>query len=937
MKAFVHIIVLVFALTMFLFLTGFSQDKDIRQLNKTAIKYFFDEEYDKALPIFLQLDSLKPDDFEINYKIGACYLNRKYENNKAIPYLEKAIKIKGESLIPQQVFKDLGMLYHLNYQFNKAIHSYMEFLKICDKDDEDIDYVKRMVEVCKNAKILISDTLDLSIENIGSPINTEHYEFCPLISADKSIMFFTRNIKKQNADIDSVQQIMVSYKEYGEWKTPDEIKFNFPDTINISLAGISPDGEQLFILLDGNIYTCQLEEGVDLKKFSEPGISQFLVERLSFTADGRELYFSSNKPGGYGGKDIYKIVKDESESWGEPVNLGPDINSIYDEDFPFIHPDKKTLYFSSEGHNTIGGYDIFKTTLNDSAQWSEPENIGFPINTTKDDIYFVLSADGKKGYFSSSRDNNYSIPDIFEASFDNNIPLTMVKGTILAGKNLKPVNAKIKVIDNETNERVKYIYNPNPQTGKYLMIFPPGKNYSMIIDAQGYLPNMVNIYIPDQTSFFELFQEIHLKPVKLLGEVVGEKITIKNTFYDIYKTIDTLVSEDKDYGNVLKLITDLVQTTDSLSFEEFDSMWEQQINVTSDEDTIIENKYFDNLLNLIEDAIETTDSVALSVLAEKTIYDEKGSQTYFYAEAGKLDNMNMTIVGQDTIYTIPPIDMSTILAEKEQIDTKDTKKSERKIILTYQVFFDSENAIIEEKYFDDMKQISYLLINNSELGIEINSYADSKQDAEQNMILSGQRAKSVLDVFINNEIDTNKIILIPYINYMQEDIEEINNRVDIKIFEVTHYTDTMVKTFISHLTDEDNLTYLEFTTIENLDIDEVEIGEEIKLNYILFETGKATLTPVSYPELDLVVQFLSKNKNVKIEIAGHTDNIGSDKDNLNLSQARAQTVADYFILQGINKKRMIVKGYGKTKPIASNDTEEGRQHNRRVMFTILKK
>ncbi len=822
MKTFFCKTALIFTVAIALLVSGFSQDiADTKKLLKTATKYFINEEFNKALELFLQLDSLTPDDYEINYKIGACYLNSKFENTKAIPYLEKSIKIKGESIIPPVVFKDLGMLYHLGYKFSKAIHSYKIFLKLSEKDAQDISYAKRMIEVCENAKILVSDTLDVRIENIGYPINTGHSEYCPLITADKSIMYFTRNIhKKQDTDIDSVQQIMVSYNELGKWTHPEEIKFDYPDKDEkILLAGISADGGQLFLHIISNIFTCQVIERKcsDLKNLSKMFFlfdSELIEEKLSITPDGRELYLSSNRPGGYGGKDIYRIVKDETDNWSEPVNLGPTVNTIYDEDSPFIHPDKKTLYFSSNGHNTMGGYDIFKTTFSDNI-WGQPENIGFPINTTKDDVYFVLSADGRNGYFSSSRNNNFNKPDIFKISFDDNIPLTMLKGTILAGNPLKPVRAKIRVIDKETNTRVKYIYNPNPD-GKYLMIFPPAKNYDMIIEAKDYLPQLVNIHIPDQTYFYELFQEIHLKPVSTLDTVViGEEITVRNTFYDVYKTLTvdtshTTAAEDttytKDYSELLELVDNLVNVSDSLNFNEIDKAADIVIEKTTDEEEIVTSKDYDLLLDIIDKAIETTDSVALDIIDEQTVYDKKSSKTYFYAKEKEENNLQQVIVGEDTVYTVPGIDVDSLaeeilvvstdtsyiiktVTEQEEIDFKNTNTKDRKTILTLQVHFETNESTVEDKYFSDIEEITDLLINNYDLGVEIYGYADTEGDTKHNLILSQQRANSILDLFLNNGMNTKKAVLKGFgemktFTEKTDEEKSENRRVDINIFEL---------------------------------------------------------------------------------------------------------------------------------------------------------
>jgi len=461
----------------------------------------------------------------------------------------------------------------------------------------------------------LSDSLSVQIANIGNPINTFYSEYSPFITADGKTLYFNKitytnkNYLNEGIREDSIQSIMVSAYINKNWTEPEKIeienKFNNP---TITLEGITPDGQLLFINIkeenSSNLYSCIINGKTCNQLIKLDHInSDYWEGRISQTPDGSELYFASNRPGGYGGKDIYKLIKKSNGEWADDaINLGPSINTFYDENSPFIHPDKKTLFFSSEGHMAIGGFDIFKSVYENN-MWSFSENIGYPINTTKDELFFVLSADGKSGYFSSSVNNKYENHDIYQVTLKNSIPLTLVKGTILAGNPPIPSSASIKVIDKETNQRVNYIYNPNPNTGKYLMIFPPGKNYDMVVDAPGYLPHLINIYIPDQTYFYELYQEIILKQVDNLGKNLGEKIVVNNTFYDIYKSYDA----DSDAGNT-NSITETQNTIDSVK------------------------KDYNQLLQLIEDIINTTDSVGIEILDEEIDLNIKAEEPGKYRD-----------------------------------------------------------------------------------------------------------------------------------------------------------------------------------------------------------------------------------------------------------------------------------------------------------------
>ena len=821
-KLFLILISIVFLLS--IKVQTFAQNSDINthKLLKTATKFFNNEDYSKALQIFLRLDTLIPNDNVIKYKIGACYLNSKYHKVNAIPYLETVSKDKKIEE-PKIVYKDLGTLYHLDYQFDRAITNFNKYLSLANKNDKFVIYAKHMIKVCEDAKKITSQKFNADVENVGYPISTKNSEFNPLISADESIMFFTRVItNKNNSSINTknsvqIKHFLYSHNNDGVWSEPKEFTIPYSDKkSNISLAGLSADGTELFINIGNDkrqdIYTCKFTNGIctDLKKLNKNINSKFYEGRVSISPNGQKLYFSSDRPGGYGGRDIYTSTKKSNGEWGKAVNLGHTINTIYDEDSPFIHPDGKTLYFSSKGHNTIGGYDVFKSIFKNN-RWSKPKNIGFP-NTTKDDIYFVLTADGQSGYYSSTQNNMFINTHIYKINLKGSIPLTLVKGTILAGDPLKPIGADIKVIDKKTNTKIKYVYNPNPKTGKYLLIFPPDKNYDMIIEAKNYLPKKINIYIPNQTYFYELFQEIHLKPITTLGKTIGETVSVNNTFYDIYKTpfADSIIKSDttstKDYGQLLKLVEDIINTTDSIGIERLDTHANKQ---KKDSSEIKQN--YDRLFSLIDKAIETTDTVSLQILDENTLYNEKSSKSYFYAVDKNKNNLQPFVVDGDTIYTTPTIYTKTnkkrtvsknnIISNYKKpehkkyqektnpLNLRTSKESDRKIILKYSIYFKENSFVLSKKYISKLKQISQLLINNSSLGIEIYGYADTKGENNYNLNLSIKRANSVLKFFVDKNIDTRRSIVKGFgesksFNDKTEVEKSKNRRVDIKVFNV---------------------------------------------------------------------------------------------------------------------------------------------------------
>lgn len=787
----------------------FSQsNKYIKKLHAESTIFFNNEDFQHALPILLELDSLEPENFETKYYIGVCYLNSPTKD-KALSYLDFAIK-KNESSIPADVFKDMGEIYLKKNKFSEASSYFSKYQKIASHYDQSLSNIYSLLENTKNAKKLFKDSLDVKIEKLDNSINSVlRSETYPIISADDSHLFYVSTIKYKNSISDSLIVIMYSAKEAGLWKTPHEIEFEDKE-IHYDLAGISSDGQIIYLKQNNNLYSGKLSgyKCINIKELKGLN-SEYWEYFISSTPDGNEMYFSSNNLGGFGGKDLYKVIKNEDESWSEPMNLGNKINTVLDEDFPFIHPDKKTLYFVSKGHNTMGGFDIYKSISLGKNIWSKPKNIGYPINTTSDDFSFSIIANGNSAYISRPQaDNNY-LSDIYKVAFNNNVPLTLVKGTILSGTPLKPIAAKLKVIDKELNTVVKYVYNPNPKTGKFLLIFPPGKNYDLIIEAEGFLPQLVNIYIPNQTYFYELYQEINLKSIKTLGKVVGEQITVKNTFYDVNAFTDSIRNLNdtvtKSYSVLLQIIEDIINSTDSLQSNEISFLSNNLYNVSENSKKTV-SKDYSHLLNLINKAIATTDSTTLSVLDKNTVYTDKTSQSFFYAE-NKINKLVPYVINSDTIYTVQPINtqkdkdvesISSILNEIKdsipenkifnEIDLNALSDDSKKIVFSYSLPFNNNSIEINEKYDYDLLEISQLVSNNKGLYLDIINYSENGNQLQNQGSIVAKRSNEVMSKVLSNGLPYNSLNSKELINVSKV------NKIELIVYEVI---DSAKKAFVA--------------------------------------------------------------------------------------------------------------------------------------------
>ncbi len=404
------------------------------------------------------------------------------------------------------------------------------------------------------------DSCKITINSIGDAINTPYDEFAPIISADGLMMIFTSNQPATKSDIEKRKQgfenMYVSY--YNEttkkWTAAAILKktINQPKRNN-SATALSNDGQQMFLYRgdpDGDIYESVLkgEEWSAPVKLPEPINSDNYESSASISPDGQTLYFVSNRKGGQGGLDIWSCHKDNKGNWGKAENLGTDINSPKNEESVFIHPDGKTLYFSSQGHTTIGGYDIFKSGF-EKGKWSTPVNLGEPINTPNDNLFFVLAADGKTGYYTSSSNGDIDKKDIYEIKFKyfkkkkNEPRLILFKGVVVDNVSDEPIVATVKITDNDKNEIITTVKS-NSVTGKFLVSLPAGKNYGIAVKRKGYLFYSENFNIPDTAGYKVIDKRIPLQKLE-----VGSKIILKNVFYDYGKA--TLRKESLSELNML--------------------------------------------------------------------------------------------------------------------------------------------------------------------------------------------------------------------------------------------------------------------------------------------------------------------------------------------------------------------------------------------------
>lgn len=527
--------------------------------------------YREALSPLFKANKFNSNNSQLNYRIGRCYLMSSVFKEEAIPHLEKALKLNNN--VASDIHYHLGIAYHLSMEFDKAIKEFtIHKASLSGKENaSELENTSKKIEECKMAKKMIAKPIRVFIDNFGQPVNTKYPEYGAIISADESIMMFTsRTPSTTGGEIDPLlneyyEDIYVAKKVDGKWTTPENMGTPVNSDRHDATTAVAPDAQRMIIYREGDLYECKLNG----QRWSKPKSlnnninTKYHESSASYSSDGKTLYFVSNKPEGFGHHDIYVTQWNEKkDDWGEAKNLGPVINTKYKEEAVLIHPDGKTLYFSSQGHKTMGGYDIFKSTMNDDGTWNEPENIGYPINTVDDDVFFVINASGRRGYYSSFKADGHGEKDIYMITFlgpdkplqlsseDNLLAsiakplsekviekqvdasskrITILKGVVRDMKTLTPVGASLELIDIEENETLA-TFESNEKTGKYLVSLPSGKNYGLIVRKDGYLFHSENFNIPKTAAYQEVEKNIDLKRIE-----VGSVIVLKNIFYDYNK------------------------------------------------------------------------------------------------------------------------------------------------------------------------------------------------------------------------------------------------------------------------------------------------------------------------------------------------------------------------------------------------------------------
>jgi hypothetical protein len=552
---------------------------------------------DTTLKFFLRCYALDTTNANVAYIIGKLYLASAMHKAAALPYLMKAVtNIKkkyhaddaGEKHAPPMAYYYLGEAQHVNYQFDNAIENFNTFKKMLKSDggQRPKDIATR-IAWANNAKDLMANPVDCKVINIGETVNSVYDDYAPVMTADETQMYFaSKRPMVEDTAHDREGVWMTTAGANKVWGAPVDPGAPLNQVGgNAATVSLAPDGQSMidYISADvnnGMIYITKLNGTT----WAKPGLidsnkqgiidakgSRYFTPSACMSPDQKTIYFSSDRPGGQGKLDLYRSDIQPDGSWGTPQNLGANINTKDNEDCPFVSYDGSLLFFSSEGHNTMGGYDVFMCKADGQGGWGDPQNLGYPVNTPDDDKFFVLSADGRRGYYNTVRLGTMGERDIYEVTFKNPLPVQCVGVMVGYYKSPDgspiPTDTKVTCSDG-TNSTTVVV---NSATGKYLAILKPNVNYAVTIASASAGKTLANynIMVPADSAYCKLQRAFvssggapPVPPVTPPTPVVKSKFETSPYFVKYYGyNLDEVAESDPDFSTFLNNINSLSKDT----------------------------------------------------------------------------------------------------------------------------------------------------------------------------------------------------------------------------------------------------------------------------------------------------------------------------------------------------------------------------------------
>jgi outer membrane protein OmpA-like peptidoglycan-associated protein len=731
---------LILLILLALSVAAFSQRKpDRRFVNKfyDASAYIYEENYNAAVPLLEELNTIDPDNANVQYKLGLCYLKSRILQKKAEEKLEYASQYVDENFEPDNhrernappvAYFFLGQAYRVNMEFDKSIEAFKTYMGYLEGNDKMFifgeDEANRQIEITKRARRMVNVPVNVDMENMGPVLNSKYSDHSPVIDMHESRLVFTSKRPKPDEPFyNQDEDLFISHKEEGEWTTPERMEDYINTEENEASIGLSTEGDLLLFFRSeyqaGNIFTTKKKK--DSVGWARPDLltqeinTKHRETHACISPDNQSIYFTSDRDGGYGGLDIYVVRRLPNGEFGEPRLLGENVNTAYDEETPFIHPDGQTLFFSSKGHETMGGYDIFYSKMNEDYTFGPPVNLGFPINTTGDNVSYVMSMDGRRGYLSTYREDGYGDLDLYQINhkdvFITN--LAIYEGTVTDSEDKVPENVVIVARNKKTNT-IAGVYRPNKYTGEYVLTLRPGAEYDLIYNVNG--RQMVSTSIEptkeDADKFTTEYDPVDLNPVVVQLYAYHDRVLFNSGE----------VAMTPSGNRVIEKMMGLVDTTEA----------PMAVTINYPPSHPLSGERFDVVKNeLIKAGVDEENIVA----------------------QGKIPPYAEIIYG---------LDITEGKEEFLEIDLAAAADTSRERVLVKNIFFEFDRFNIVPKYHENLNVLAEYMLNNTDAVIEIAGHTDALGSNEYNYLLSYRRAKSVKDYLVDKGVAPSSLITKKY-------------------------------------------------------------------------------------------------------------------------------------------------------------------------------
>lgn len=783
---------------------------------KIAEKYFKQGRgtYDEALKHYLKVYEYNSNSHVLNYKIGICYVWTSDKKASLKYFLESSPEVS------ELYYIALGRAYQYNLMFDEAKEAYGNYVNALKpwKQGDARKLYNQLVSECEVGKEIMQDSLSVFITNMGPIVNSYYDEYGALISADGRTLYYSskrpeKEPSKKVSRFKFKERIMQANNNGID--APAEWVDGIPKLdsyVNTSVAGFDRVENRIYFYKgerhNGRILTAIYKDNKWTKiKPVKGGINHLAYKETSISFDDSgTAYYVTDRRGGYGEKDIWVATQKRDNVYNKPINLGEVINTPFDEEGVYVTPDGNTLYFSSKGRKGMGGFDVYSSQKKSDGSWGEPINMGYPINTTADELFYRPTQDSMIALISTIRSDSYGGLDIYKIQKDPRIPYKLI-GAVTDIETGKTLSASVNVYDKATQLLVNST-SVDTISGIYMLSFDDIGDYFIQVDYEGY-KTVSEVVNSTDTKYATVVQDFSIEALKHPFTLVGRVTDVdKGTPLMASLTFKLAANTDSIIGRSVS-----IDSTGKYTIT-FDDKYDMIIQVDAEDYFSIDEPVnsINEADNVISKNIELKRSKIEYTLAGRVL-DAEGLKAVHAA-------LSFYHPGEDEPFTIIVTDSTS----------------------------GKFSATVEEQ------------------------------------------GPFMIEVEANNYFFMNEIYKFPE-----------------------------GETFTS----------------KDFNLKKMETGVTFVVNNILFNSGKATLKPGSFVEIDKLANLLLKNPSVRIEVSGHTDNVGSASVNKKISKSRALTVKNYIVSRGVEQDRIEFKGYGFDQPIAPNDTEEGRSKNRRVEVKIL--